>query len=168
MYPKTYFESKVKALVMPTLVVILLLGYGFYKEIGKPESILTPYFFAEIIIVLIIIACFLYFYPTATLEIYQDHFVYKKGKKILSAKWPEVDRITFQIARGRRGGGGTPHAFFIVTSSDRTKLIDTSIMKLKDGKFNSKEFVNELKTLSGKELTIGDYSTNNFGYYTPN
>jgi hypothetical protein len=167
MYPKIYYESKIKTGFRVLLVLLLMFAIPFYKEIGSPQSIYLTQFPIYLLVFIVVFGIIFYLLPSGILEIYPDHFVYRKGKFEISALWSEVERITFQKGMAR-GTSGAPHSFFIVTQKGKTKLIDFSILATKNSSFNSKEFFDELKNLFGKEFTIGDYNLETYGYYVCN
>ncbi len=166
---KIFFESKKKAVLKGSVVGIVLV-LGVLNTIFQ-QGIDQIYVQTLTILLGIFLLCFILFiklYPTAILEIYNDHFVYIKGHKRILAHWSEVNLIAFQINLVRvRGVGGVPlpSAFIIRTKDESTHLIETSILKLQGDKRYRLElvsFVEYLEQLSGQKVKFGDISINKF------
>lgn len=111
--------------------------------------------------VIIIVVLFLCLYPVSSIEIFDDRFVYKKGKFVLSSTWHEVNNIAFQYPIG---SVLQLCAFFIDSKNGMTKLIDTRILKCKDGSvFKLDDFIQEIESVSGKKFLVGDISLKKYG-----
>ncbi|MDD5050938.1 MAG: hypothetical protein PHV93_04370 [Candidatus Pacebacteria bacterium] len=116
----------------------------------------TSFFLLELAVVTVLFFVFLYFYPASTLELFETHFVHKKGTFFLTATWPEVEAIAFQGSAGSLASA-LPSAFRIYTKKGKTRLIETKTLKLKgspDSKIDLVAFVRELQTLSGKKVLL--------------
>lgn len=164
-YPKFYYESKKRTLFLSSFLLIPYLGVSlYYTYLHALDLIYAVSFLKGLIAVFILFFLFLYFYPAATLQIFQDHFVYKKGKYDLSAKWSEVKAISFQLSAASTPSV-LPSALLIFTEKGTTKLIETKTLRRKDArnsKINLIEFVRELGALSGKKVLLRGMITGQF------
>ena len=150
--PKTYYESKKYALLL-CLVFLIGLVIQVVVELGDfpgQFSFLLFYYLALVVV----IGLLFWIYPIAKLTIYTDHFEFQKGRFSLVAQWSEVKYISLSIK--------DKATLFIETEHGTTKLIDTRILKIKDGKnfrsVSKEEIIKALQSLSGKEVIFGDIS----------
>ncbi|MEK7213650.1 MAG: hypothetical protein AAB637_00835 [Patescibacteria group bacterium] len=158
-YPKIYYESKTKVFLWIFVFLVIFLGVIIYHEyINTSDSLLTPTFLMGVIISLTITGFVLYFYPVATIEIYSDHFTYKKGNKSLYSSWPDVKHLVAQMDKGL--GAGLITSIFIDSINGKTDLIDIRMIKSNVcNKKEDKKLIAEIELLSKKILEYGDLST---------
>ncbi len=158
---KTFFESKVLAIFYGSIVFIpLVLAVSVEFLQSGTDQVYIKTLVWSLGVFLTCFALFIKFYPVAFLEIYNDRFVYKKGRKVINAKWNEVVLIAFQ-----NRSKGIPRSFIIRVGDRSTDLISTNILKLKnqkDYKLNLVDFVTELESVSGQKIKWGDVSVNKF------
>ena len=151
--PKIFFESKLKTALYGSIVFVPLLFIIISEIFFNPTEPLYAKSLAMFVVLFLV-------YPSSTLELYNDRFVYRKGKHIFGANWSEVTLIAFQSVRR-----GIPRSFMIRTNDKSTKLISTNLLKLKNSannKFNLVDFVTDLESISGKKVKWGDVSINQF------
>ena len=151
-FPKTYYESKKYALLLGFVFMIGLV-IQVVVELGNFPGQFSFLLFYHIVLVAVIGLLF-WIYPIAKLTIYADHFEFQKGKFSLVAHWSEVKYISLSIK--------DKATLFIETEHGTTKLIDTRILKIKDGEISRpvsrEEIIKTLQSLSGKEVVFGDIS----------
>lgn len=159
--PKIFFESKLKTALYGSIVFVPLLFIIISEIFFNPTEPLYAKSLAMFVVPFLICFVVLFLvYPSSTLELYNDRFVYRKGKHIFGANWSEVTLIAFQSVRR-----GIPRSFMIRTNDKSTKLISTNLLKLKNSannKFNLVDFVTDLESISGKKVKWGDVSINQF------
>ncbi|MDD5069001.1 MAG: hypothetical protein PHS53_04380 [Candidatus Pacebacteria bacterium] len=164
-YPKVYYESKKRTLFLASYFLIpYLLSILYYAYLSASDTVFALFLLKGVFLTIVFFSIFLYFYPASTLELYQTHFVHKKGKFFLTATWPEVETIAFQGSAGSLATA-LPSAFRIYTKKGKTKLIETKTLKIsgpQDAKIDLVAFVRELQTLSGKKVLLKGMYTNQF------
>lgn len=151
-FPKTYSENKRYALFLGSSLMVGL-AIKVVVEIGNiPVQFyfLLSYYFVLIAVIGLLIRI----YPIAKLTIYTDHFEFQKGKFSLIARWSEVKYISLSVKDNA--------TLFIETEHGTTKLIDTRILKIKEGgtsrPVSREEIIETLQSLSGKGMVFGDIS----------
>lgn len=93
MYPITYYESKMWGKDFPAVlwygvIIVTLIAFSF-MALRDGYYYISAIFFSIIILASIIV----YFYKTATITIYSDYFVYKKGGISWTASSKEIKKI---------------------------------------------------------------------------
>ncbi len=159
--PKIFFESKIKAALYGSIVFIPLLAIIVSETVFNPAEPLYAKSLAMFALpFLVLFVIFFIAYPPSTLELYDDRFVYRKGRRVFGASWPDVTLIAFQSSRR-----GIPRSFVIRTNDKSTKLISTNLLRLKnssDHGLNLVDFVTDLESISGKKVKWGDTSVDRF------
>jgi hypothetical protein len=159
--PIVFYESKIKGAISGSVIFIPLLMIIISETVfNQADPLYVKYFLTFVIPFLLCFLIFFIRYPSSTLELYTDRFVYRKGRLVVSARWSEVTLIAFQS-----GQGLIPRAFVIRTKDKSTAWIDTNVLKLMGAphnKFDLVDFVKELESRSGKTVMWGNVSTNQF------
>ncbi len=158
---KTYYESKEKTLFYGLIIIIPLIILVINFTITQPNdpvyvSMLIKFLIGFVVLFAILILT----HPAIHLEIYPDHFIYRKGKYTFSSKWSDVHVIAFQQVKRFN-----PTAFFIDSAHGTTGLIETRILRSKDApneKVHLLDLVNELEAVSGKKIKWGDKSVKKY------
>ncbi len=162
---KTYFESKMRAL-LHSLIIFVPLVLIVFNELffSKNDSLYVFNLVLGLIVFAIIFIIIIYFIPTGKLEIYDDSFTYKRGTFVITSNWSEVNAIVFQNSRGKYNAGKIPSALFFDTTHGMTKLIDTTILKSQESGLyvDLESFINEIEGISGKKIKWGEISTKKY------
>ncbi len=151
-FPKVYWESKKYALFLGLAFMIGLAIKAVVEAGNIPGQF--PFLLSYYLVLVAVIGLLFWIYPIAKLALYADHFEFQRGRFSLTARWSEVKYIALSVK--------DKTSLFIETEHGTTKLIDTRILKIKDGQtyrpVSREEIVKTLQSLSGKEVVFGDIS----------
>ncbi len=146
-----YYESKIWIYLIAFIFLLATLNsFGFQTGL---------------FIVPLVIFVFVFLYPSAKIVLYDDHFYYKKGSKVISIKWNEIlgihqdpafspSLICFYLVNKFRSGG-----FFIETTKGLTDYIGSvSRSRFSFNVFYRAKLIEEIKSRSGAQLYTGQVS----------
>ena len=154
-YPKIFFESK-RQLVY--LGIFLLVAFIVATYIVTGQFITAvPELFPETLILAIILLCVLLAYPVSSFIVFEDHFVFRRRGKELSARWDEVEKVALSVMKTM-----SDNTFFIVTTKGNTEVIHCALLYQRLGpktvSVSKNEIFELLRKHSKKEIMPGDLS----------
>lgn len=162
---KVYYESRKKSVFFGIVIFTIVFSIFFHQIYGKEGFWYTIVGWSVTALILILIAAI---YPKGRLELFDDHFVYTRGRVIVSSPWTTVKFVAFQRSASRFGllSVSPSTSFFFDTDNGVTNLIDTAILKLESGeKFEKSKLVEEIEKLTGKSMVLGDVSTRQYIFW---
>ncbi len=166
MEPKIYLESRKKSVFFGVVIFTVVFSIFFHQIYGEEGFWYTVVGWSITALVLVLVAVI---HPKGRLELFDDHFVYKKGNLTISSPWTMVRFAAFQRSASRFGllSASPSTSFFFDTDNGLTGLIDTAILELESGeKFEKSKFVEEIEKFTGRSMVLGDISTRHYIFWS--
>lgn len=165
MKPKVYYESRKKSVFFGAVIFAIIFSILFHQIYGKEGFLYTIVGWSITALILILVSAI---YPKGRLELFDDHFVYKRGRLTVSSPWAMIKFAAFQRSASRFGllSAYPSTSFFFDTDNGVTNLIDTALLKLESGEsFEKAKLIEEIEKLTGKPMVLGDISTRQYIFW---